>query len=387
MSSPHRTTQHLIVGGGLAGSMVGLCLAAAGREVTLLERERAAHHKVCGEFLSREAVDCLMDAGVNPIELGAESIRLVRLTSKKRLVETTLPFTAQSISRCVLDEALLSRAEQAGCTVERGAFVENLENRDGLWQAQLRGGETWTAPTVFLANGKHDLRGLERAPGAHGDMVGFKLHWRLTPQQTEALRGFMELYLFPGGYGGLSLVEGGVANFCLVVRRTALRKIGGFSELLGKIQQENPHIAQRLRGASPQWQRPLAVSSIPYGYLAGRPSSLWCVGDQAAVIPSFTGDGMSIALHSASLAAQMYLGGASADEFHHTIQAHLGRGMRLATALSRALVSDAGRALAPVGLAIFPNAMGWIARSTRIPEIALRETRGVMEAQRKTAFL
>ena len=384
MMAAQRTTDHLVIGGGLAGSVVALRLASAGREVTLLERERAAHHKVCGEFLSREAVDFLWDAGVNPVELGAESIRSVRLTSKKRMVETALPFEALSISRGVLDEALLTRAAQAGCTVERGAFVESIEKRAGLWHAQLRGGECWSAPTAFLASGKHDLRGLERAPGPHGDMVGFKLHWRLAQQQTEALRGFMELYLFPGGYGGLSLVEGGVANFCLVVRRAALRKIGGWPELLAAIQHENPHVAERLCGASPLWERPLAISSIPYGYLAGRPNGLWCVGDQAAVIPSFTGDGMSIALHSASLAAQMYLGGAKADEYHRTLHAHLSRGMRLATTLSRAMVTGAGRALAPVGLAVFPNAMSWIARSTRIPERALEQSRDSIHPMKRS---
>jgi flavin-dependent dehydrogenase len=386
MMATQRRTDHLVIGGGLAGSMTALRLTSAGREVALLERERAAHHKVCGEFLSREAVDCLAAAGVNPIELGAESIRSVRLTSKRRVIKTALPFAALSLSRCVLDEALLTRAAQAGCMVERGAFVESLEKRDGLWHAELRGGECWSAPTVFLANGKHDLRGLERAPGPHGDMVGFKLHWRLAPLQTAAMRGYMELYLFPGGYGGLSLVEGGVANFCLVVRRVALRKIGGWPELLAAIQHENPHVAERLRGASPLWERPLAISSIPYGYLAERPNGLWCVGDQAAVIPSFTGDGMSIALHSAMLAAQMHLGGANADEYHRALHAHLSRGIRLATALSRAMVTGAGRALTPVGLAIFPSAMRWIANSTRIPERALVQTRAVMEAERKKAF-
>jgi hypothetical protein len=59
-------------------------------------------------------------------------------------------------------------------------------------------------------------------------------------------------------------------EFCLVVRRAALRTFGGWPELLAAIQNENPHIAKRLRGASPLWERPLAVSSIPYGYLAGR---------------------------------------------------------------------------------------------------------------------
>lgn len=381
MSSASLTSGHLVIGGGLAGAMVAIRLAAAGREVTLLERERETHHKVCGEFLSREAVQYLDLAGVNPLDLGAESIRFVRLTLKQRVIETALPFTALSLSRCALDEAMLNRAAQEGCKVERGAFVESLIADGGHWQAQLRGGDSWCAPTVFLANGKHDLRGLERKPGSHGDLVGFKLHWRLAPAQTEALRGFIELFLFPGGYGGLSLVERGVANFCLVVRRGALRTIGRWPELLASIQNDNLHITKRLCGATPLWERPLAVSAIPYGYLAGRPDGLWCIGDQAAVIPSFTGDGMSIALHSATLAAQMYLAGASANRYHEELHSHLGRGMGLATALSRAMVSAVGRTLAPIGLSVFPGAMHWIAGSTRIPQEALDRTLGHMDAQ------
>jgi flavin-dependent dehydrogenase len=186
----------------------------------------------------------------------------------------------------------------------------------------------------------------------------------------------MELFLFPGGYGGLSLVEGGVANFCLVVRRAVLRSKGGWPELLAAIRDDCPHIAQRLEDASALWDRPLAVSSIPYGYLAGRPHGLWSVGDQAACIPSFTGDGMAIALHSGALAARMYLGGESADRYHQTLQAHLGRSMGLATALSRGLVTDFGRRLAPIGLSGFPGAMSLIARATRISERALLDARG-----------
>lgn len=386
MNSTSRSTAHLVIGGGLAGSMVALRLAAAGREVTLLERERTSHHKVCGEFLSREAVQYLEQAGINPIALGAATIRFVRLSAKRRVVETALPFTALSLSRCILDEALLTRAAQHGCKVERGAFVESLAAIDGHWRAQLRGEETWSAPAVFLANGKHDLRGFERAAGKHGDLVGFKVHWRLAAPQTEALRSFMELYLFPGGYGGLSLVENEVANFCLVVRRSALRNLGGWPELLAAIQDENPLVAQRLEDATALWERPLAVSSIPYGYLAGRPSGLWSVGDQAAVIPSFTGDGMSIALHSANLAAQMYMAGESADRYHRTLHTHLSRGMGMATALSRAMVSGIGRTLAPIGLSVLPGALNWIAGATRIPEKALHETRAFADKQRRSAF-
>jgi flavin-dependent dehydrogenase len=95
------------------------------------------------------------------------------------------------------------------------------------------------------------------------------------------------------------------------------------------------------------------------------------VGDQAAVIPSFTGDGMSIALHSAAVASEMYMAGESAQQYNHRLHAQLSRGMGLATFLSRSMVTKAGRSLALFGLSVFPNAMRWIAASTRIPKQAI----------------
>jgi flavin-dependent dehydrogenase len=370
VSAP-REVDNLVIGGGLAGSMVAIRLASAGRSVTLLEKERTAHHKVCGEFLSPEAVEYLRQAGVEPLDLGAATIHFLRMSSKRTVVETTLPFTALSLSRYALDESMLLRAAESGCSVERGVFVEKLATHGQMAVAQLRGGESLCARTVFLATGKHDLREWDRSPTSQADFIGFKMHWQLTPAQTEELRDYIEVFLFPGGYGGLSLVEGDVANLCWVVRRAALRKKAGWAALLASILDENRPLRQRMQGAKALWERPLAISPIPYGYLAVRPSGLWCVGDQAAVIPSFTGDGMSIALHSAALAAQMYLTGESVDEFYRKLHAQLRRGMLLATWGSRAMVTGAGHIFTPFFYSLFPNAMRWMAASTRIPEQAL----------------
>jgi flavin-dependent dehydrogenase len=368
--TPGTTIDNLVIGGGLAGSMLAIRLAAAGRCVTVLEKERTAHHKVCGEFLSPEAVDYLRQVQIDPLRLGAEQIHFVRLSSKRSVVESPLPFTALSLSRFALDQAMLARAEQAGCTVHRGIFVDGLTQDGNLWQAQLRGQQPLSVHNVFLAAGKHDLRGFTRAPAAQGDLVAFKMHWRLEPPETEALRDFMELFLFAGGYGGLSLIEAGVANLCLVVRQACLRALGGWDPLLASILDENPLLHRHLRTARALWPRPLALSSIPYGYLANSPTSLWRIGDQAAVIPSFAGDGMAIALHSAALAAEMYLAGASPDLFTRRLNNQLRPGMSLATLISRFIVSNTGRTLAPPALSLFPHAMQWIAASTRIPQRA-----------------
>jgi flavin-dependent dehydrogenase len=371
MSTAQPLIENLVVGGGLAGGMAALRLAASSRQVMLVERERNPHHKVCGEFLSPEAVDYLRQAGVDPLRLGAVPIQFLRLASERRVVKAALPFRALSLSRCVLDAALGARAEEEGCIVRRGLNVEALVQNDSSWTAELSDRSRISARNVFLASGKHDLRGWQRPPGRQGDLVGFKMHWQLARQQTDALRGFMDLFLFAEGYGGLALVEEEAANLCLVVRRSRLRRLGGWRELLESLCSENLHIQRRLAGAAPRWERPLAISSIPYGYLTEARSDLWRLGDQAAVIPSFTGDGMAIALHSGALAVDMYMDGKTPDEFRQTLTSQLRRGISLATVLSRLMISSLGRSMTPVALGALPGAVAWIARSTRIPANAV----------------
>ncbi|MGO9326001.1 MAG: NAD(P)/FAD-dependent oxidoreductase [Terracidiphilus sp.] len=385
MTAPTREVDHLVIGGGPAGAMVALRLVAAGRDVVLIEKEPGPHHKVCGEFLSREAVDYLHQAGVNPLDLGATTICSLRLSAGGKTITASLPFEGLSLSRCVLDAALLARAEESGCQILRGSAVESLISEGKNWIASLNNGNSLRASNVFLATGKHDLRGFSRLPAKQSDLVGFKMFWQLPPTQLRALRDYMDLYFFPGGYGGLSLIEGGVTNLCLVVRRNRLRSMGGWPRLLDFILRGNRHLRQLLDGATLLWPRPLAISPIPYGYLIRESRGLWCVGDQAAVIPSFTGDGISIALHSAALAAQMFLSGSSAVEYNRTLRTQLTRPMTLATSLSRGAVTSVGRTAALAALSLAPNAMRWVAESTRIPQSSLISGDSLLVAARSAA--
>src|SRR5665213_303435 len=101
----------LIVGGGLAGSAAAITLARAGRSVVLVERESVPQHKVCGEFLSQEAMTYLGSLGIDLIGLGAVAIRSVRLAGREGWSEARLPFAAMSLTRKRLDEELLRVAE------------------------------------------------------------------------------------------------------------------------------------------------------------------------------------------------------------------------------------------------------------------------------------
>ena len=114
----------LIVGGGVAGCAVSIALARKGRSVRLIEREIAPRHKVCGEFLSGEALEDLHALGIDVASLGAVPIDYVRLATTGRAAQAPLPFQAASLTRKALDTALIAEAIAAGVHVECGRAVQ-----------------------------------------------------------------------------------------------------------------------------------------------------------------------------------------------------------------------------------------------------------------------
>ncbi|HEX5283029.1 MAG TPA: FAD-dependent oxidoreductase [Bryocella sp.] len=379
VSTPAADLDAVILGGGPAGCAAAIELALAGQRVVLLDRTLHAHHKVCGDFLSGEAISSLEALALNLPGLGAVPIRRVRLAGGFGTPSATLPFAAQSLTRRALDDALLRRASAAGALVLRGHTAESLHRSGSLWRVGVSGpSRTYTlgAQHILLATGKHDLRGLPRPAGTHNDLVGLKMYLRLTPAQIDAIQDTIELILFRGGYGGLSLVEGAAgraaegtrANLCIVIRRSQLRDVGRDWPAIRDSLSRNPHLRKRLAGAHPLLERPLAISPIPYGLLLRQAiaEDLFAIGDQAAVIPSFTGDGLALALHTGRLAARALLAGRSSHEFHAELYSQLRRQISLATMLSRALVRQPQRSMLSVAACIFPGVLRSVASFTRL---------------------
>jgi menaquinone-9 beta-reductase len=367
----------LIIGGGLAGAGLAVTLATAGRAVVLVERESQPHHKICGEFISAEAMLYLRDLGLDLESLGAVGIEKVRLFAGERQATAALPFPALSLSRYILDDTLLTRAAACGARIVRGHKVVRVTRDESCWRAVLDNGSSIAAPEIFLATGKHDLRGWRRPPGAQNDLIGFKLHWRLAEAETQALRAAVELFLFPGGYAGLELIENGIANLCLVVRKREFFTFGqSWETFFAFLLKSCPHLRQRLTDAQPCWSRPLAISAIPYGFVQRRGADgLWRLGDQAACIPSFSGDGMSIALHSARLAAHYYLHGYDAGAFQSRLAQDVAHQVQRATLLSQMLLQPLGQKAGMAAIRRLPALLRVAARVTRISRSRLLEAR------------
>jgi flavin-dependent dehydrogenase len=370
----------LIVGGGVAGCAAAIAIARKGQSVTLIEREATPRHKVCGEFLSGEALEDLRALGIDLASRGAEPISHVRLATTGRAAEAPLPFPAASLTRRTLDTALLAEATAAGVRVVCGRTVATLERTNSnFWLASLDNGAAHEASTVFLASGKHDVRGHARPKDPH-QWIAFKTYFRLTAQQRMELAGASELMLYPGGYGGIQPAEGEIANLCCVVQRKHFVRAGNrWESFLTSMQRDCPHLARRLAGAELLLEKPIAVTHIPYGYMRRTTEDgLYCIGDQAAVIPSFTGDGISIALYTARRAAAAYLAGVPAPAFQEQLRLALRAQMLLAELAADGLNNTVARAVLPSILRLWPGVMRMTARLTRVtqPDAAVEALAG-----------
>jgi flavin-dependent dehydrogenase len=360
----------LIIGGGPAGAAAAAVIAAAGCAIRLIERTSGPTDKVCGDFLSIGALARLETLEIDPLALGGAPISTLRLVHRRHVAETRLPFRAVGLTRRALDEALLQTATSRGAELLRGKAVQRLEPTAGGFTAQTATLGPLPTASVFLATGKHDLRGAPRPHGAD-EPIGLKMYYELRPDQREALEGCIELVLFPGGYAGLQLVEHRRAVLCLMVSARRFRSAGAsWDGLFDSFATSAPHLARRLCGATAALDRPLAIAAIPYGYLhravPAAPRRLFRLGDQACVIPSLAGDGVAIALASGTLAARTWLRREGAAVYGRLLQRCIHRQLRLASLLHRGCTLPA---LQPLVVALAwarPGIMRLVASATRI---------------------
>lgn len=325
----------------------------------VIERSPGPRDVVCGGFLGWDALAHLRRLGLDPARLGARPIDRVRLVAGMRVVEADLPGEAAGLSRRALDAALLQLAEDAGATVLRGRAVRAVE---GHW-ARLDDGHEIEADSLFVATGKHELRGVARDLGDRAVSVGLRAALVSTPKLEQALAGTVELHLYDGGYAGLLVQEDGRINLCLTVAQR--RMTDGRAAFLSALMDEAPLLAERIGSLPKDWE---AIAGVPYGWRARATSpGIYRVGDQAAVIASFAGDGIAVALASGAGAAQACLhgDGKGARAYQAEFARRAARPLKVAEAL-RHMAEHRGERAAMMRLAKVGGLAGLAARLSRI---------------------
>ena len=320
-----RRAAPLVLGAGPAGTVAAITLARAGAAPVLIDRDETVGDALCGGFLSWRSAERLGRLGVHPRDLGGHAVTMLALIASEREAAARLPAPGYGLSRRALDSALRARAIADGARLV-------IERARAVHPRMVEGeGREWPAETIFLATGKHDVRGEARPRASKDPALGLRV--RLPPDERlqRVLAGRIELHLFDGGYAGIVLQEDGTANICLALRKSLLAEVGGSPRaLLDRLASQHPRFAERMAFA----QADLAidsVGSVPYGWIAkGTAPGIYRLGDQAAVIPSLAGEGMAIAMASGEMAARSWLTGEDAATFQRRFAARALRPVRTA---------------------------------------------------------
>lgn len=308
-----------IVGGGPAGSALAALLARAGRRPVLLERDRFPREKLCGEFLSMEAQDLLKRIGCLD---AVRALRPAAITGARffspsgRSIEIDLGAEALGLGRVALDETLFRHAQQCGASVFEGASVTRMdESADGVLleieQSLLDGTRVkrlLRADRVVAAYGRRS--GLDR-PLDRGFLrlrspfVGYKRRHAFLPGAgavAAELRGTVEIHLFDGGYCGVSVVDGGAVNICLLAEERVFAAAG--RDPIARLARLSPSLRGRMSALRPDGE-PLAAARLTFTAKEPSSGSILFIGDAAAMIAPLCGDGQAMALESAVLLAEL----------------------------------------------------------------------------------
>ena len=319
MTNSGDTFDVAIAGAGPAGSSAAIHLATQGARVLLIEQKRFPRPKLCGEFISPECLRHFDRLGVadEMISAGAATLTQTIFYSRKgRSVDVPSAWFGTSeralgLSRAEMDHKLLERAKSAGVLVLEDTHASELIlDRGRVRGLRLKcGSDTKDRHALVTVDATGRTRALTRKLNGRGTpehtkryrLVAFKAHL----DNARVADGACEIYFYPGGYGGLSSVEGGVSNFCFIASARDVRRFGSDPEAV--IRERvllNSRASYTLANAHArsEW---LSVSLEGFGRRKLVPADgLITVGDAAAFIDPFSGSGMLIALESGELAAQ-----------------------------------------------------------------------------------
>lgn len=263
-----------IAGGGIAGLALGLALRREGVPVRVHEAGVYPRHRVCGEFISGAGLNEFARLGIEELLSSSEVLTdAVWYIGNRPVLRRDLPEPAHGISRWKLDAAMAGRLTNAGGEVRCSTRV--------------------TAPTQ--SEGWVTTTGRPRAGG--GPWLALKGHYLNLPMEAG-----LEMHLGRGGYTGIARVENETANVCALLP-ASLGRLSIAATLPDRLRANGlTALAKRLEAAQPVEASRCGVSQFVTGWQEQTDDRLH-LGDHSAIIPPFTGHGMSMAVMAALEAA------------------------------------------------------------------------------------
>jgi menaquinone-9 beta-reductase len=293
----------IILGGGIAGLIASVTLARKGIESIVFEKKDYPGHKVCGEYISNEALPFLKSVNLFPKHIALPQISRFQLSSVQGRSEyLRLKLGGFGISRYAFDSFLYAQALEAGVQVNVNSTVDEIFFANDLFTVRTKSGE-YNSSIVLGAFGKRsniDVKLNRDFIKKRSPYVGVKYHLKVDLPED-----LISLHNFNGGYCGVSPVENKIVNLCYLCHRDKVRQFKSLENLERQALSENPHLKQIFSSATFLFDKPETINEINFENKRPVENHILMIGDAAGLITPLCGNGMAMAIHSAKIAAEI----------------------------------------------------------------------------------
>jgi menaquinone-9 beta-reductase len=297
----------VIIGGGLAGLISAIRLARAGITCKVIEKKAYPFHRVCGEYISNEALPFLKRENLYPHQIKLPVISEFLLSavngnSKKLSLDTG----GVGISRYALDNFLCGLAVAEGVEVIQRQEVDRVifEEKNNQFDV-ITGHQGITCDIVIGSFGKRSTldRTLDRGfMKKQSPYVGVKYHLRTNHPES-----LIALHNFRGGYCGISNIEEGQSNLCYLVHRSQVKRFRNIKQLEEAVLFENPFLKTIFRNAEFLFDKPETINEISFETKEPVWQHILMAGDAAGMIAPLCGNGMAMAIHSGKIVSDLII--------------------------------------------------------------------------------
>lgn len=303
MIEPH-TYDCVIIGGGLAGLCAALLLADSDKNVLVLEKKSYPFHKVCGEYISNESIPFLSSLGLDLTEKSLPTIQYLFTSSPSGIgIQRPLSIGGVGWSRYALELQLYELATERGVEILTNTEAKDIEFNNGKFEVQTNNHQFFakTAIGAFGKTSKIDVKLDRKFKAKKGKdlFIAVKHHIKADYDRSR-----VEMHVFPGGYCGLSAIEDNKVNLSYICTAQKLKQAGSIANLEKEVLSTNPHLKRYFEHAEFVFKKPLTIAHLQFEIKAPVHAQIMMLGDAAGNIAPLSGNGMSIAMLSAKIAAQ-----------------------------------------------------------------------------------
>jgi len=371
-----------VIGGGPSGSTAAIYLAEFGFDVCLIEKKIFPREILCGEFLSREVVNNLKELNLfsSFLNLKPNPISSFAMFYDKKEISTQLDFQAYGLKRSGFDNLLLMNAKARGVKIYQPYVVSEIIKENNSYklclQSSAQSSQIINSQYVIAAYGKRnhlDAKLKRKFVSYKSNLNGIKYH-----VNKKFLRNVkddqIQIFSADGIYCGVNSVSNEEVTFCFLedrdgISRTPVQSLerlvnsnSSFKSLFS-LGIGNVFLSNRVYGSG----------DIFFGRRSRVENGIFMIGDAAQVIAPLAGDGISMAMDSAKLLAnlfnnkkQKHISDAGLYEMYNgEWQKCFERRLKTALFIQKVLFKKAGRRIGLSGLRYFPQALNYFIKKTR----------------------